>query len=477
MIERLGFGEGNVMSRTSDVTLPDAWVSRAARFAGVAFVTIALSAGAQADTLSEALVQAYLGNPQLRAQRADTRATDENLPNALSGYRPTVTAAADGGLLNEVYMQPGQTTHFLSHPAGASVQITQNLFNGFRTENQVLLAQSQIMSSQESLRYTELSVFASAVGAYMDVLRDSAIVGLRASNVQALEQQRDDTCMQLKDGEKTRTDLSQAEAALSQGNLDLVTAETNLKVSLSVYRQIIGLEPKSLAAVKMLLVLLPHTLDEAFLIADAEHPLILAARHNVEEAEETIKIAEGSLLPTLNAVASASHNYNYGSVEGQRYNNYAVEAQLNIPVYDGGVSFSQIRQAKEKLGEALALSDQQRDQVRASVAQSFAAWKNSHRAIAAARAEVKQNEAALAGVREEARHGQRTTFDILYEQQSLLNARIVLITSEHDQVVVSFSLLAAIGRLSAQTLGLDVPLYDAKAHFNQVKNKWIGTDP
>ena len=333
------------------------------------------------------------------------------------------------------------------------------------------------MSSRETLRYTELSVFASAIGAYMDVLRDSSIVALRTNNVRALEKQREDTLLRLKDGEVTRTDLAQAEAALSQGRLDLVAAETILKGSLAVYRQVMGVAPKSLSPVGLLVEQLPHTLDAAFRIANAEHPLILAARHNVEVAEHTVKIAEGALLPTLNVSASVTKDYNYGSIEGQQYTNYAVGAQLNVPVYDGGVSYSQIRQAKEKLEQASAISDQQSDQVRAGVAQSFAAWQNSHRAIADARAEVRQNETALAGVREEARLGQRTTFDILYAQQSLLNARIVLVTAEHDQIVASFSLLAAMGRLSAQTMGLNVTIYDSKAHYDQVKGKWIGTDP
>ena len=444
------------------------------------FLIAAPQHGARADTLSEALARAYVGNPQLRAQRADTRATDENLPNALAGYHPTANAGVDGGLLRELYATPGANggnKTYVSHPAGGTIQVTQNLFNGFRTQNQVRLAQAQILSSRDTLQYTELSVLASAAGAYMDVLRDTAIVALRKSNVTVLEQQLADTRLRLKDGEVTRTDVAQAEAALSQGRVDLTTAMTTLKGSAANYEQVIGVAPKSLSPAKPPVALLPHNIDEAFQISDAEHPLNLASRHNVEVAEHAVKIAEGQLLPTLNVTASSSPNYNYASIEREKYYNSSVTAQLNVPLYDGGSNYSQIRQAKEKLGQAQALADQQRVQVRASTAASFAAWENSHKIIADARKEERQNEAALAGVREEARLGQRTTFDVLYAQQSLLNARILFVTAQHDQIISSFSLLAATGRLSAQTLGLDAPRYDPTEHYDRVKDKWFGTNP
>jgi len=456
---------------------------KASRIAGVSislFIVASLQSGAVADTLSEALVHAYVGNPQLRAQRADTRATDENLPNAMAGYHPTANASADGGLLREEYAIPGANggkLHYLSHPAGGSVQLTQNLFNGFRTQNQVRLAQSQIMASRNTLQYTELSVLASAASAYMDVLRDSAILALRKSNTRVLEQQLADTKLRLKDGEVTRTDLAQAEAALSQGQVDLTGAQTNLKGSVAIYEQVIGVAPKSLTPAKPPVALLPHNIDEAFRISDAEHPLNLAAKHNVDAAEHTIKIEEGQLLPTLNVTASTSPNYNYQSIEKEKYYNTAITAQLNVPLYDGGSTYSLIRQAKNKLEQAQALADQQRAQVRSSVAASFAAWDNSHKMIADAGKEVRQNEAALAGVREEARLGQRTTFDVLYAQQSLLNARILYVTAQHDQIIASFSLLAASGRLSAEALGLNAPRYDPTDHFERVKDKWFGTNP
>ena len=438
------------------------------------------SAPVYSDTLSEALSRAYVSNPQLRAQRADTRATDEALPQALAGYRPSATIDADGGLLRETYAIPGvngRKINLSSHPGGGYVQLSQNLFNGFRTQNQVQLAQSQILSSRESLRYAELSVLASAVSAYMNTLRDTAIYRLRTSNVRVLEQQVADTKTRLRCGEVTLTDLAQAEAALSQGRMDQTGALTNLKGSIATYVQIIGDDPKTLTPAKTPAALLPKTLGVAYQAADEDHPLVLSYRHNVDVAMQSVKVAEGQLLPSVDLNARSGPSYNYASVEKQKYYDTTISASISIPLYDGGTTYSGIRQAKEKLGQAEALFDQYRDQVHASVATSFAAWENSEKLIADAGREVKQSEKALAGIREEAQLGQRTTFDVLYAEQSLLNARIAYVTAQHDRTIAAFSLIASTGHLSAETLGLNAPLYSAVDHYDRVKDKWFGTNP
>ena len=306
-------------------------------------------------------------------------------------------------------------------------------------------------------------------------MRDTAVYGLRTSNVRVLEQQVEDTKFRLKDGEVTLTDLSQAEAALSQGRVDQTASLTNLKGSIAAYVQVIGDSPKSLTPAKPPAGLLPKTLDIAYQRADEEHPLVLSARHNVDVAAQSVKVTEGQLLPSVNLSATSGPQYNYASVERQKYYDTSVTAQISVPLYDGGTTYSEVRQAKEKLGQAEAVFDQQRYQVHASVAASFAAWENSQKLIAYAGREVQQSEKALIGIREEARLGQRTTFDILYAQQSLLNARIAYVTTQHDRVLAAFSLLAATGRLSAETLGLNVPLYNSVDHYDRVKDKWFGT--
>ena len=433
----------------------------------------------RAETMSGALARAYETNPQLNAQRADTRAIDENLPNALSGYRPVASASADGGLLRENYAFPNSNgkINYVSHPAGAAVQVNQNLFNGFRTQNQVSLANSQIRSSRESLRYAELGVLANAAGAYMNVLRDSSIVSLRKNYVKILELQLSESRTRLKCGEVTLTDVYQSEAALSQGRADLATAKINLGASVATYQQIVGEPPQTLSPAKTLQSFLPHKIDEALQIGLREHPLIRSSMEDVGSAEQAVKVAEGQLLPSLDATAAVAPNYNYQSLEKEKYYQTIVQLKLTVPLYDGGSTYSGIRQAKEKLAEAQALADQQMAVVRGQVNASWVAWQESSALIAGAHNDVLQSEKALAGVREEARLGQRTTFDVLYAQLQLLNARILYVSAEHDQIVASYSLFAAMGRLSAETLALNVTHYNPMDHFDKVKDKWFGTQP
>jgi outer membrane protein len=460
------------------------------------FTSIVLSSGADAETMSDALSRAYLTSPELNAQRADTRAVDENVPTALAGFRPTVGLQADGGLLNTLsnapsyqYNQtcppaysgcisPASVYRSLTHPSGAQLTLNQTIFDGFKTLNAVRAAESQVHSSRQTLRYSELSVLASAASAYMDVLRDTAVLSLRKNYVRVLEAQVEDTQTRLRLGEVTRTDLDQARGALEQGRADRATAETTLATSLAKFRQLIGVAPKDLQPARSVGALLPSSLDEAYRIAEAEHPLILAARANVDAAGYNIEINFSQLMPQLGLSGHLTRRFtDYGSVEGQRYYEGYVAATLNVPIYDGGVAYSSVRQAKEKYTEAKILLDQQAFQVRATVQGDWAGWQNSHAVVQAARREVTAAEAALSGIREEARLGERTTFDILTAQINLLNARLLVVSAQHDEVLASYAVLASVGRLSADTLGLNVPKYSPGEHYDRVKYKLFGVNP
>jgi len=449
-----------------------------------------------AETMSGVLSRVYVKSPELNAQRADTRAVDENVPTALSGFRPTVVLQADGGLLNTlsntpsyVYnyntdacgpfcTQPASTYRSLTHPSGAQIALSQPIFDGFKSLNALRLAESQVHSSRQTLRYSELSVLAAAASVYMDVLRDTAVVALRRNYVKVLETQVEDTKTRLRLGEVTRTDLDQARGALERGRGERANAETTLQGSLARFRQLVQSEPKDLQPAKTITPLLPATLDAAYGIAEVEHPLILAARANVDAAGYNIETNFAQLMPQLGLTGHVTRRFtDSGSIAGARYYEGSIAATLNIPLYDGGVAYSSVRQAKEKFTQAKILLDQQVLQVRATVAGDWAAWQNVHTVVQASRREVAAAEAALAGIREEARLGERTTFDILTAQINLLNARILVVTAQRDEVVASYAVLAAIGRLSAQTLGLDVPHYDAKEHYDRVKYKLFGVNP
>jgi outer membrane protein len=436
---------------------------------------------AAADTLEWALVQAYQNNPSLNAQRAALRATDENVPQALSGYRPKVSVTAQGGYnyTNAVQQLPigGAVTNipfaqtFLSRSVAANGTYT--LFNGFQTANRTRQAESQVDGARETLRVTEQQVLLDAATAYMNLLRDQAILDLNRRNVEVLTEQLKQTRDRFNVGEVTRTDVAQAESRLAAGRSSLLGAQSNYVTSQANYRRVIGVDPGRLAPGTPVDRLSPNVLAKAVAQGQANSPSVLAAMYGVDVAALAVKISEGALYPNLTLTASASQGTN-PAFEVARQTAASVLGALTVPIYQGGAEYSAIRQSKETLGQQRLNLDINRDQARATVVQSWGQLDAAKAQIEATTAQVNAAEIALNGVREEARVGQRTTLDVLNAQQELVNARVALVTAQHDRVVASYTLLAAVGGLSMPRLGLDVLIYDPQVHYQQVRDAWIG---
>jgi outer membrane protein len=432
-----------------------------------------------AQTMEAALARAYNGNPTLNSQRASVRATNENVPQALSGYRPTITASGDIGaeitnthtpILGGVSNRNTNRTA----PRGVGLEVTQNIFNGGGTSSSVSQAESQVLGARATLQNTEQNVLLDAATSYMNVLRDTAILNLNRNNVEVLEEQLRQTRDRFQVGEVTRTDVAQAEARLSAAQSQAILAESNLKTSIARYRQNVGIEPKSLAPGRPVENLLPKNLDTALKGALVQHPAIIASLHGVDAAELQVKVTESDLYPSLDVIGSVSRRYD-NQIGGDKINTAAVVGRLTIPIYEGGQIYSRTRQAKETAGQRRIDVDTQRDTVRAAVVSAWGALDAAKAQIIAAQAQVQAAETALAGVREEAKVGQRTTLDVLNAQQELVTARSVLVTAQRDRVVASYSVLSAIGKLSATTLKLKTEIYDARRHYDQVKGLWWGT--
>ena len=453
-------------------------VLRAALLAGVG-LTIGAGAG-RAETIGGALIKAYLTNPDINTQRAAVRVADENIPKANAGYLPTVEATANIGIERAQTSEIGANNSASScvgvflKPRGYGVSANETVFNGNRTLNSIRQAESQVFGAREQLRNTEQNTLLSGLTAYMDVLEDTAILGLDNNNVDVLKEQLRETRDRFTVGEVTRTDVAQAEASLANGQGIALSAVATLQAAVARYRQFIGDQPTSLAPVKPLVRPIPKTLPEAISISQIEHPAISGSLHGVDAAQLQVKIAEGALYPTIGLSASVSNQYDVNGIPGFKVLSGTITGQLTIPIYQGGAEYAATRQAKESLSQQEIQTDSLRNQVRQAV---VAAWGLNQAAVGvvrAARASVSANEVALTGVREEAKVGQRTTLDVLNAQQALLQARTTLVQAEHDQVVDSYQLLSAIGRLNIPTLGLAVAEYDPRVHFDQVKSKWIG---
>jgi outer membrane protein len=437
---------------------------------------------AAAETLESALARAYRNNPTLNAQRANTRATDEDVAQAKAGYRPRINGTAD---INATYTKTesgGLTNERTTSSRGLGVAIEQNLFDGFRTRNTVRQAESGVLSSWETLRNAEQDTLVDAATVYMNVLRDTAILNLQRNNVEVLEEQLRQTQDRFSVGEVTRTDVAQAEAALAEAQSDVSAAEANLRTSIAQFRQVVGVEPRSLAPGRPLDNLVPRTVEAALRIGHTEHPAIKAALHAVDAAELQVRVTEGELYPTLGVrgtVARRQDRTLSGATEftqptGTDLFQGSVVAQLTVPIYEGGQVYSRVRQAKETAGQRRLEADAIRDEIRAAVVSAWGQYEAARAQIVAGQAQVGAAETALAGVREEARVGQRTTLDVLNAQQELLNARVNLITAQRDRVVASYAVVRATGRLNSRYLALKVQHYSPKLHFDQVKDLWGG---
>jgi outer membrane protein len=444
--------------------------------AAVLLWMLASPLAASADTIEAALVRAYQNNPQLNAQRAQVRATDENVPQALSGYRPKVAVTASAGYqYGDTLSNFGTPLDFAGATPPTSVQATatQTLYNGNQTANKTRAAESQVSGAREGLRVLEQSVLLSAATIYMDYLRDAAIVEVNRSNVRVLDQTLKQTQDRFNVGEVTRTDVAQSEAQLAAGKTQLLAAEATLTTTQANFRRIIGNEPQALAPGSPVDRFLPRSLAGAVELSLIENPNVTAAMYGIDVNFLQVKVNEGALLPTVSLQASVLQQYQQNVTSPRNFQAIAL-AQLSVPIYQGGAEYSLIRQSKETLAQQRLVLEQTRDQTRANTVTAWGQLVAGKAQVASAQAQVTASEVALNGVREEAKAGQRTTLDVLNAQQALVNARVALVTAQHDRVVASYAVLSSIGRLAPQVLGLATTVYDPSVHYHQVRDSWFG---
>jgi outer membrane protein len=431
---------------------------------------------AHAEALSEALAKAYQTNPQLNAERARQRGTDENVPQALAGYRPQIVASLGAGLQAVRDLLPNNTIQTATlKPWTIGITVTQTLFNGFKTANSVRVAELQVQSGREALRNVGQGVLLDAVTAYTNVLANQSLVEAQRANVTFLRETQGIVQKRLNAGDVTPTDTSQAEARLNRGLSDLNAAEVNLAISQATYAQVIGNPPAKLIPPEPVDRYLPRSRDEATALAFRNHPAVLAAGFDVDVASTSIRVAESSLLPQATLQGSVSRSRDSDPTLGTFGTDQAsVVAQVTAPIYDGGTAASQTRQAKEVAAQSRLVLDQVRNQARTAAIGAWVAHEGAKVAVSASESEVRAASVALQGVQKEAQGGQRTTVDVLNSQQDLTSAKARLIGAQRDRVIASYTLLSAIGRLDVKTLGLNTPDYLPELHYHQVRDAWHG---
>lgn len=460
--------------------------ARGRRFSGLAALRRALLVGVSllgllagpgpvaAETIEQALAITYIGNPRLNAERARLRATDEELARAQAGYRPVIFGDLSVAG-RRVETDPDSPADGSSAPKELTLNLTQPLFSGFRTVSAVSEADANILASREQLRGIEQLTLLDAATAYMDVIRDQAIVRLRSNNVDVLARDLAANEARLSAGEVTQTDVAQARARWAGAISDLELAKANLRASLATYEQVVGQPAADLRSPPLRVGLLPASLSAAVDYGLANHPDVVAAAYLEKAADFAVDRNRADMLPQLDLEATYDATLDPNPLT-DKVKTGLVVLRLTVPLYQGGEVSARVRQAKHFRQGRLVDIEQARVVVKAAVISAWSTLQAAEARLRSSNVQVSAAELALQGVRSEEEVGQRTVLDVLDAEQELLNAQVARATAEHDVVVASYTLLATVGRLTAADLGLVADLYDVEAHYKEVDGKWFGTE-
>lgn len=441
----------------------------------LACAALTLAAPTRAETLRDALAQIYRTNPTLTGARAQLRAVDEGVPIARAGGLPQANSTAS---ITELPARGGSS---ISREATAGVSLSVPIYSGGAVRNGIKSARERIAQGRATLRSTEAGVFVDGVGAYMNVIRDEAIVDLNRGNVRVLQTNLEASQDRFQVGDLTRTDVAQSEARLEVARSQLQSAMAQLDASRENYLQIVGAAPGKLDPPPPLPEF-PATPDDAVDVAIANNPDLESAKAAGRAAGYDVRVARASRLPRIAAVASGDYVNYLNSLSGlggiadgsftggsNSETSVSVGAQLSLPLYQGGLPAAQVRRAQATESQALEQITAIEREVVAQARTNYSLYVAALAVIKSSDQAVSANELALEGVRAENTVGTRNVLDVLNAEQELLNSRVQLVTARHDAYVEGFALLAALGRAEAKDLGLDGgALYDPTLNARRV---------
>ena len=455
-----------------------------------AVIVVALGlvgAAARSETLGEAIAMAYETNPTLQEQRASLRALDETYVQAEAGYRPTVQIQAsvttDTNNNRDPFTRPlpGLSQPIVngqSQSSGAALSITQPLYTGGRVARAVTAAQAGILAGREELRASEESVLKAVIQAYVDVRRDQTNVAILEEAMTRLLAQQTEARDRFAVGAITRTDVAETEARVAATQAQLESARVQLANSRAGYVALVGQSPGALAPEPALTAYLPNSLDEAQVRAADENPKLRQAAFTERQSAAKLAEAKTQYRPSLSLQATMGYS---GGSSGLMtpFANYShditASAVATVPLFNGGMTASSIRQAAETNTADRIGIEAARRQAMLLVNQDWNTLAGAKATLAADEAQVKAAETAYEGSRLESRVGLRTTLDVLIAEQTLSGAQLSLNAARHDTSVAAASLLADTGTLNASDLAPEARPYDAKANLAHLKRGWPWT--
>lgn len=430
---------------------------------------------AQAEDIFEVLAKTYTSNPTLQAQRAELRATDENVALAKSGYRPDLSlngSYRDG----ENKVKKGVGTGGDYDTWRGSANVSQPVFSGFSTVNSVKAADRTVKAAQSVLANVEQNILVEASTAYLDVVQNRAIVELQKNNEELLKKKLDETLERFKVGEVTRTDVSQARARHSLAVSDRIASEGVLQASIATYIELTGSEPEDLSEPVKIKEFLPQSYDEALKVAMVNNYTIKQAQHLYAAKGYEVYANTGALFPSVSLDGSIGRTKSEQESIKTTTDNTEWGVNLSVPLYTGGATRAKIRQSKYQKWQAQEGVLEAKRAVKSAVQSTWEMMKSNESQLNAIEEQINANAIALEGVQKEEALGNRTILDVLDAYQELLNSKVNDVKARRTYYVSAMQLLASMGKMTAQELKLDVELYDADKYYQETKNKWFALD-
>jgi outer membrane protein len=422
---------------------------------------------AQAETLAQTLVSAYEHSGLLEQNRALLRAADESVAQAVSRLRPIINWSTDITRTFGNTRTSGATRGVATTDFNLGISLDLLLYDFGRTRLQVDAAKETVLATRQTLRSIEQLVLLRAVTAFMNVRRTAELVAVRQSNLRLLREELRAAQDRFEVGEVTRTDVALAEARLASARAGLAAAQGEAARAIEEFRAAVGRKPGNLQPPGAL-PRLSGDIDGAKAIAVRNHPDILKARHDVASAELTVSAAEAAMRPTLNLSTRLGSRDELGAGDFSRTG--SVGLVVTGPIYQGGLLSSAVRQAMAQRDALRGALHEVRHGVVQDVGNAYAILLAAQASRQAGLEQVRAARVAFRGIREEAQLGARTTLDVLDSEQELLDAQATAIAAEADLYIAAYTVLEAIGELTAEDLRLNVQTYDPEAYYNLVKD-------
>lgn len=435
---------------------------------------------AKAETLFDVLAKTYQTSPVLQSSQAHLRAVDERVGQAKSSWRPYVGLEGNASYTDQRFKNYPNTNDFSydNDMYDVGVVAKQSVFSGFKTVSAVDYAESNVLMERENVRQTEQNVLLNAAVAAVDVIQTRALLELQKNQEVVLNRHYKSYQKRFKVGELTKTDVAQSEARLKGATAARIGAEGNLETAIANYISVVGQKPSAKIELDDLAAFVPDSLDKTIASMKENNPSLKAAQMAVEVYRHNIEMQRGDLLPSLDVSAGAG--YQWGQPLPQMDDNYdghywRVGATLSVPLYQGGGEYAKVREAKQLENQARIDLVQVERELTKNATQAWETYQTTKAAMEAIKAQISASKMALDGVIREADVGSRTVLDVLDAEQEYLNYRVNLVSAERNMTVAALRLLSAMGKMTAESLNLNVDRYALDAYYDDVQNKLIGT--